>query len=198
MQYKKHLLIILMFLLPISLTSCSSWFIVENNPKKYGKYDYIPQGGGHYKVGEPYQINGEWYYPEVDKDYDQTGIASWYGDYFHGRLTANGEYYDMNSLSAAHKTLPLPSYLRVTNLENGKSIIVRLNDRGPYVGDRIIDLSKRAAIELGMLKQGTANVRVQYIEEAPLDGNDGDYFKNSKPGFFRKMWRATSSALTDM
>ena len=126
------------------------------------------------------------------------GIASWYGDYFHGRLTANGEYYDMNALSAAHKTLPLPSYLRVTNLENNKSIVVRLNDRGPYIDDRIIDLSKKAAIELEMLNKGTAKVRVQYIEEAPLDGNQGNYFNNSKPGFLRKIWRATSSALTDL
>ena len=115
-----------------------------------------------------------------------------------GRLTANGEYYDMNALSAAHKTLPMPSYLRVTNLENNKSIVVRLNDRGPYIDDRIIDLSKKAAIELEMLNKGTAKVRVQYIEEAPLDGNQGNYFNNSKPGFLRKIWRATSSALTDL
>ncbi len=191
-------IVIISFALIITLSSCSSWFKVENNPQVYGKYDHVPQGGGHYKVGEPYEINGKWYYPEVDNDYDQVGIASWYGDYFHGRLTANGEYYDMNALSAAHKTLPLPSYLRVTNLENNKSIVVRLNDRGPYIDDRIIDLSKKAAIELEMLNRGTAKVRVQYIEEAPLDGNQGNYFNNSKPGFLRKIWRATSSALTDL
>tara|TARA_B110000444_G_C18840150_1_gene598398 strand:+ start:2488 stop:3090 length:603 start_codon:yes stop_codon:yes gene_type:complete len=194
----KFYLFLFVILIPLSLSSCSTWFTVENNPQKYGKYDHVPQGGGHYKIGEPYQINGIWYYPEEDDNYNEVGLASWYGDFFHGRLTANGEYYDMNSLSAAHKTLPLPSYLRVTNIENKKSIIVRLNDRGPYVEDRIIDLSKRAAEDLGMLKQGTAKVQVQYIEKAPLEGNENDYFKNSKPGFLRKIWRTTSSAFTEL
>lgn len=193
----KIYLFIYLIIITFILTSCSSWFIVENNPQKYSKYDYIPQGGGHYKIGEPYEVNGKWYYPEEDSNYDKTGIASWYGDYFHGRLTANGEYFDMNSLSAAHTTLPLPSYVKVTNLENMKSVTVRLNDRGPYVEDRIIDLSKKAAEELNMLKKGTAKVRVQYIKRAPLEGNESEYFKNSKPGFFQKMWRVTSSAITD-
>ena len=195
---RKFYLILSISAVSIALTSCSSWFMEDSNPQKYGKYDHVPQGGGHYKIGEPYQINGNWYYPKEDSNYNEVGIASWYGDYFHGRLTANGEYYDMNSLSAAHKTLPLPSYLKVTNLENNKSVIVRLNDRGPYVGDRIIDLSKKAAEDLDMLQQGTAEVRVQYMKSAPLEGNETDYFNNTKPGFLRKIWRTTSSALTEL
>ena len=179
-------IVIISFALIITLSSCSSWFKVENNPQVYGKYDHVPQGGGHYKVGEPYEINGKWYYPEVDNDYDQVGIASWYGDYFHGRLTANGEYYDMNALSAAHKTLPLPSYLRVTNLENNKSIVVRLNDRGPYIDDRIIDLSKRAAIELEMLNKGTAKVRVQYMRKLRLKAIKEITLITPSPVFFAK------------
>lgn len=121
--------------------------------------------GGIYKVGNPYQVKGVWYYPKVDYGYDETGIASWYGAEFHGRRTANGETYDMNSLTAAHKTLPMPSFVRVTNLENGRSLVVRVNDRGPYVNNRIIDLSRRAAQLLGMMKQGTAKVRVQILAD---------------------------------
>lgn len=193
----KFYLFIYLIIITFTLNSCSSWFTVENNPKKYSKYDYIPQGGGHYKIGEPYEVKGKWYYPEEDNSYDKTGIASWYGDYFHGRLTANGEYFDMHSLSAAHTTLPLPSYVKVTNLENMKSVTVRVNDRGPYIENRIIDLSRKAAEEIDMLNEGTAKVRVQYIKRAPLEGNESEYFNNSKPGFLRKMWRATSSAITD-
>ncbi len=119
------------------------------------------------KIGKPYQINGVWYYPQDDPDYDETGIASWYGEPFHGRKTASGEIYDMNALTAAHKTLPLPSRVRVTNLENGRSIVVTVNDRGPFVPGRIIDLSRRAAQLLGMDKQGTAKVRVTVLPRAP-------------------------------
>lgn len=132
----------------------------------------VPKGGGRYKIGKPYKILGEWYYPKEDPRYDRIGIGSWYGDDFHGRYTANGEVYDMEALSAAHPTLPIPTYARVTNLQNGRSIVVRVNDRGPYKHNRVIDLSKRAAREIGYLRQGTARVRVQYLGKAPLNGDD--------------------------
>lgn len=118
------------------------------------------------KIGRPYQIAGRTYVPARQDDYNRTGIASWYGPNFHGKKTANGEIFDMNAMSAAHTTLPIPSLVRVTNLENNRSIIVRLNDRGPFVDNRLIDLSKRAAQELGYVRQGTAKVRVQYIGPA--------------------------------
>ena len=123
-----------------------------------------PPPSGTYKVGSPYEINGVWYYPEEDPYYDDTGIASWYGDPFHGRTTANGEIYDMNELTAAHKTLPMPVYVRVTNLENGRSLVLRVNDRGPFVSGRIIDVSRRAAQLLGFQLEGTARVRVQVVD----------------------------------
>ncbi len=118
-----------------------------------------------YKVGNPYKINGKWYYPAVDYSYDEVGIASWYGPGFHGKKTANGEIFDQNKISAAHKTLPMPSIVRVTNLENGKVLEnIRINDRGPFAGNRIIDLSKKAAEELGFVNLGTAKVRVEIME----------------------------------
>ncbi|MEQ9199951.1 MAG: septal ring lytic transglycosylase RlpA family protein, partial [Rhodospirillales bacterium] len=116
-----------------------------------------------YKIGNPYQIYGTWYRPAVDYAYDETGIASWYGPNFHGKDTANGERYDMDALTAAHRTLPLPSNVRVTNLENGRSIIVRVNDRGPFSKGRIIDLSRKAAMQLDMIGAGTARVRVRIL-----------------------------------
>jgi rare lipoprotein A len=119
-------------------------------------------GGGTYKVGTPYQIGGVWYYPKEDPFYAETGIASWYGEDFHGKLTANGERYNMDALTAAHRTLPLPTIVRVTNLENGKSLRLRVNDRGPYARGRIIDVSRRAADLLGFQRNGTARVRVEY------------------------------------
>lgn len=119
-------------------------------------------GRGNYKVGNPYQINGVWYYPKEDQFYDETGIASWYGPDFDGKATANGERYDMNALTAAHRTLPMPTVVRVTNLENGRSIRLRVNDRGPYARGRIIDVSRRAAQMLGFHANGTARVRVQF------------------------------------
>jgi rare lipoprotein A len=118
---------------------------------------------GAYKIGNPYQIAGTWYRPAVDYGYDETGIASWYGPNFHGKQTANGERYDMNTLTAAHRTLPLPSIVRVTNLENGRSIIVRVNDRGPFAKGRIIDMSRLAAERLDMITKGTARVRVRIL-----------------------------------
>lgn len=125
-------------------------------------------GPGNYKVGNPYQINGVWYYPKEDPFYDETGVASWYGPGFHGEVTANGERYNMQALTAAHRTLPMPSIVRVTNLENGRSIRLRVNDRGPYARGRIIDLSRRAATLLGYIDKGTARVRVQYEGRAEV------------------------------
>jgi rare lipoprotein A len=124
-----------------------------------------------YKVGTPYEIRGVWYYPREQPDYDETGIASWYGEEFHGRLTANGEIFDRNAVSAAHPTLPMPVNARVTNLENGLSVVVRINDRGPFANGRIIDLSEYAATLLGFREQGTARVRVTYIGPADLHGS---------------------------
>ncbi len=133
---------------------------------QHGTVPTIANSGAHQKIGRPYQVNGRTYVPARQDDYDRTGIASWYGPNFHGKKTANGEIYDMNGLSAAHTTLPLPSLVRVTNLGNGRSIIVRVNDRGPFVGNRLIDMSKSAAQELGFIRQGTARVRVQYVGPA--------------------------------
>lgn len=134
--------------------------------------DPVPKGGGVFKLGKPYFAGGKWYTPVHDKTYDEVGLASWYGDFFQGRVTANGEVYDMNRLSAAHPTLPMPSLVRVTNLKNNRSIIVRVNDRGPYKDGRIIDLSRRAAELLGFHNHGLAAVRVQYVGLAPLNGDD--------------------------
>ncbi len=130
----------------------------------------VPPNAGVYKVGQPYQVENVWYYPREQPDYDETGIASWYGPTFYGHHTANGEMYDGNSLTAAHKTLPLPVNVRVTNLSNGKSIVVRVNDRGPYARGRIIDLSKRAAELLDVVQTGTARVRVTYLARSDLNG----------------------------
>ena len=124
----------------------------------------IKEDGGIYKVGNPYTVLGQSYTPKEDYDYEETGIASWYGDDFHNKRTANGETYDMRAVTAAHRTLPLPSIVRVTNLENGKSIIARVNDRGPYVKNRIIDLSEKGAELLGYKNKGTARVKVEILE----------------------------------
>ena len=115
---------------------------------------------------KPYQVKGLWYYPHEQPDYNVVGIASWYGEAFHNRQTSDGESFDMYSLSAAHKTLPLPSLVEVTNLENGRQMTLRVNDRGPFVSDRIIDLSRAAAERLGYLEKGVTNVRVRYIGPA--------------------------------
>jgi rare lipoprotein A len=130
----------------------------------------VPPSAGVYKIGDPYQIGGVWYYPHEQPDYDETGIASWYGPDFYGKYTANGEVYDGDALTAAHRTLPMPVNVRVTNLENGKSIVVRVNDRGPYARGRIIDLSRHAAELLDVVKNGTAPVRVTYLGRADLKG----------------------------
>jgi rare lipoprotein A len=121
------------------------------------------RGQGQYKVGKPYQIEGTWYYPAEDWNYNETGIASWYGEAFHGKDTANGETFDLNAITAAHRTLPLPTIVEVTNLENGRTLQVRVNDRGPYARGRIIDLSRRSAQLLGFEGPGTAKVRVRIL-----------------------------------
>lgn len=125
-------------------------------------------GQGTYRVGRPYQMRGVWYYPAVDYDYDRTGIASWYGEEFEGRLTANGEIFDLNQLTAAHTTLPMPSIVQVTNLENGRSLQLRVNDRGPFVDGRLIDVTRRAAQLLGFENQGTTRVRVQVLRDESI------------------------------
>lgn len=129
--------------------------------------------GGVYKIGTPYVIDGKSYIPKVDTSYDKIGAASWYGGEDHGDLTANGERFDMNGLTAAHPTLPMPIHVRVTSLENNRSLILRVNDRGPFKRGREIDLSRRAAEILGFKDKGTAKVRVQYVGPAPLYDKDG-------------------------
>ncbi|MDB5582782.1 MAG: septal ring lytic transglycosylase RlpA family protein [Bradyrhizobium sp.] len=145
---------------------------VSSSPRVVAMGDPVPKGGGTYRVGKPYTVGGRVYVPEDDPNYRAEGMASWYGDDFHGRLTANGEVFDMASLTAAHPTLPIPSYARVTNLSNGKSLIVRVNDRGPYHGNRLIDVSNKAAELLDFKGNGVARVRVEYVARAPLEGSD--------------------------
>lgn len=132
----------------------------------------VPKGGGRAFVGKPYQVAGRWYTPAEDPDYNKSGLASWYGPNFHGRKTANGEIYDQYHLSAAHPTFPLPSYARVTNEKNGKSIVVRVNDRGPFAHNRIIDVSSKAADLLDFKHAGVASVNVEYVGPARMDGHD--------------------------
>ncbi len=134
--------------------------------------DPVPKGGGVFKIGDPYLAGGKWYVPVNDTSYDEVGVASWYGDFFHGRKTANGEIYDMNALTAAHPTLPMPTYASVTNLANDRTVVVRINDRGPYHDGRIIDLSHKAAELLGFYGHGSTQVRVRYFAPAPLSGDD--------------------------
>ena len=145
---------------------------VSSSPRVVAFGEPVPKGGGTYRVGKPYTVGGRGYVPEEDTGYREEGLASWYGDDFHGRLTANGEVFDMASLTAAHPTLPMPCYARVTNLTNGKSLIVRVNDRGPYHGNRLIDVSNKAAELLEFKGNGVARVRVEYVARAPLEGSD--------------------------
>src|ERR1700731_4421056 len=145
---------------------------VSSSPRVVAFGDPVPKGGGTYRVGRPYTVAGQVYVPEEDPHYRAEGLASWYGDDFHGRLTANGEVFDMASLTAAHPTLPMPCYARVTNLSNGKSLIVRVNDRGPYHGNRLIDVSNKAAELLQFKGNGLAKARGEYVGRAPLEGSD--------------------------
>lgn len=142
----------------------------------------VRKGGGRRQIGKPYKIKGKWYTPREEPGYDRKGQASWYGPNFHGRLTANGEVYNQFALTGAHPTFPLPSYARVTNLANGRSIVVRVNDRGPYHAKRIIDLSAKASEMLDYQRKGVADVRVQYIKQAPLHGQDHKYLMASFRG----------------
>src|SRR5712692_2976883 len=145
---------------------------VSSSPRVVAFGEPVPKGGGTYRVGKPYSVGGRVYVPEEDVNYREDGLASWYGDDFHGRQTANGEVFDMGALTAAHPTLPMPCYARVTNLSNGKSLIVRVNDRGPYHGNRLIDVSNKAAELLEFKGNGVARVRVEYVARAPLEGSD--------------------------
>ncbi len=147
------------------LGACAETQLLIHTAKRIGQSDKPAGQQGHYKIGNPYKIKGVWYYPAVDYGYDKTGIASWYGPGFHGKLTANGETYDQNALTAAHKTLPLPSIVQVTNLENGRSIKVTVNDRGPYAFGRVIDMSRRGAQLLGFHRKGIARVRVRILAD---------------------------------
>lgn len=139
---------------------CLGLAACQGGPTGMDLPDHAPKS---VRVGKPYTIKGKTYYPSYNPSYDQTGIASWYGPGFHGKKTANGETYDQYAMTAAHPTLPLPSLVRVTNVENGQSTIVRINDRGPFAEGRIIDLSKRAAETIGI--NGIAKVRVQYLPD---------------------------------
>src|SRR5213592_1851087 len=145
---------------------------VSSSPRVVAFGEPVPKGGGTYRVGKAYMVAGRVYVPEEDTSYRAEGLASWYGDDFHGRLTANGEVFDMASLTAAHPTLPMPCYARVTNISNGKSLVVRVNDRGPYHGNRLIDVSNKAAELLEFKGNGVAKVRVEYVGRAPLEGSD--------------------------
>ena len=176
-------------LLCASAASCSTTKDTAEKPKRSKEYfaesaygvkasprlvasGPVPKGGGRYMVGKPYVVKGKTFVPKENPGYDKVGVASWYGDAFHGRMTANGELYDKEHLSAAHPTLPLPSYARVTNLNTGSSVVVRINDRGPFHKGRIIDLSRKTADMLDMKHSGTGEVRVQYIGPARMDGHD--------------------------
>ena len=151
----------IILLISFFLIGCSEATFLVNSAKRLGTWG----DESIYKIGTPYKINGKWYYPAVDYDYEEIGIASWYGPGFHGKKTANGEIFDQNKVSAAHRTLPMPSIVRVTNLNNGKVLQkVRINDRGPFAGNRIIDLSKKAAQELGFVNTGIAKVKVEILE----------------------------------
>ena len=171
--------LVVLLLLGVVLAGCSAKeerqakldpFAGTGSPYYKGKGP-VPWGGGRKHVGQPYQVAGRWFTPQEQPDYDRKGTASWYGEAFNRRKTSNGEWFDMTRLTAAHATLPLPSYVKVTNLENGQDVIVRVNDRGPFVDTRVIDLSKQAAAMLDFQRRGKAKVRVQYIGPAPLNDN---------------------------
>ncbi|MBI3451645.1 MAG: septal ring lytic transglycosylase RlpA family protein [Rhodospirillales bacterium] len=168
MRRPSPLLLAVTVLAGLALSGCAETTLAIHAAKQVNASDSRPQG--EYKVGNPYQIAGTWYYPSEDYNFNETGIASFYGGErsgvnFHGRLTANGEVYDMNALTAAHQTLPMPSLVRVTNLENGRSLVLRVNDRGPFARGRIIDVSRRAAQLLGFEGQGTTRVQVRILAQ---------------------------------
>lgn len=155
---------------------------VAPSPRVVAMGEAVPKGGGRNLVGAPYKIAGKTYVPKVDPDYKVVGLASWYGTDFHGRRTANGEVFDSASISAAHPTMPLPSYARLTSLSTGRSVIVRVNDRGPFHSNRVLDMSQRAADMLGVKQAGVAKVRVEYVGPAPTDGDDTAFLLASYRG----------------
>ncbi|MCH2549364.1 MAG: septal ring lytic transglycosylase RlpA family protein [Alphaproteobacteria bacterium] len=164
--FKNFYILILLNTL-IILSGCTETELIVHTAKKV-QSDIItasPKGKGVYKVGKPYQIFGKWYYPAEELDYSETGIASWYGPKFHGKLTANGELFDQNLITAAHRTLPMPSAVRITNLENGRALNIRVNDRGPFARGRIIDVSRRGAQLLGFERKGTTKVKVEFLSK---------------------------------
>lgn len=172
MLFKKTFLCLFFLLLvscqDIQYSQRSRYTRSYKNVKLYsGNEDYGVKGKytGYYKVGKPYEIKGVKYYPQEYDHYKEIGLASWYGDDFHNKKTANGEIFNMNEMTAAHKTLPLPSIVRVTNLENGRSVIVRVNDRGPFVDNRLIDMSKKAADALGFKHKGVMSVKVELLKK---------------------------------
>ena len=183
--FPKHHQLGLAALLALALAGCSqapgkkskeffsSAIYGAASPKVVEDGEDVPKGGGRYLVGKPYTVAGRTYTPkEVTANTSQTGKASWYGSAFHGRRTSNGEVYDMRSVTAAHPTWPLPSYVRVTNTANGRSMIVRLNDRGPFHSDRIMDVSSRVADALDFKRIGTATIKLDYVRPAGLGGSD--------------------------
>lgn len=164
-----YITIVLLFLTSCTVTiDKKNIYRRTNSNFSYSDEAYVPYDKkkykGKYKIGLPYEVNGKKYTPKKVTSYKEIGIASWYGDDFHSRKTANGDIFDMNAMTAAHKTLPLPSVVRVTNLENGKSIKLLVNDRGPFVNDRLIDVSKKAATVLGFKEQGTAKVKIEFLK----------------------------------
>ncbi len=151
----------------LALSACAETQLAVHTAKRVtGPVDLPPRGV--YKIGKPYQIDGTWYHPKEDYRYAEEGVASWYGADFHGKPTANGEVYDMNDLTAAHRTLPMPAVVRVTNQDNGRSLILRVNDRGPFAKNRIIDISRRGAQLLGFEAKGTTRVRVEILPDESL------------------------------
>jgi rare lipoprotein A len=162
------------------LSGCAETKLAATTAKEINPQGTASSQMGSYKIGKPYQIDGTWYYPAEDFGYVEEGVASWYGPNFHGKMTANGETYNQMDLTAAHRTLPMPSLVRVTNLENGRSLVVRVNDRGPFAKSRIIDVSKRSAELLGFHGKGTTRVRVEVLADesralkAQAIANSGD------------------------
>lgn len=155
---------------------------VAPSPRVVADGQPVPKGGGRAMLGQPYKVAGKTYVPRVDPSYKTVGLASWYGTAFHGRRTANGEVFDRGSISAAHPTMPLPSYARLTSLSSGRSVIVRVNDRGPYHSNRVLDMSQRAAEMLGVKQAGVAKIQVEYVGPAPVEGDDTPYLLASYRG----------------
>lgn len=189
----------------LALANCSTSkssrnkYGVKASPRVVAEGQPVPKGGGRMQVGKPYVVAGRTYVPQENPNYSATGLASWYGSDFHGRLTANGEVFDRYSVAAAHPTMPLPSYARVTNLQNNRSIIVRVNDRGPYHANRVMDVSQSVAEALDFKRSGTAKVKVDYVGKASLNGSDDNALlatlrQDGMPAQLRKLVQPTMVA----